>query len=68
VLILRIVTDLGTGIPLSLFCHSYYTALLFVLLANPAICFCGAVNKVRPYSCHDNSIYTQDTLCIRTHI
>ena len=40
-------TIAGTGIPLSLFCYSYYVALLFVLVANPWVCFWGAVNKAR---------------------
>ncbi len=35
----------GTGIPLSLFCYSYYTALFFVAVCNPIICLFGAINK-----------------------
>lgn len=37
----------GTGIPLSVFCYSYYVCLLFIIFANPLICFFAAVNKAR---------------------
>lgn len=37
----------GTGIPLSMFCYSYITVLLFLLFINPIICFAGAINKAR---------------------
>lgn len=30
---------------LSLFCHSYWTCLFFVLFLNPIICFFGAIHK-----------------------
>lgn len=35
----------GTGIPLSLFFYSYYSALFLVLFVNPMICLAGAMNK-----------------------
>lgn len=38
---------LGTGVPLSIFCHSYYSCLFFILFLNPSICFFGAINKAR---------------------
>lgn len=44
---LRNVAIPGTGLPLSLFCHSYWTCLAYVLLIIPLICFFGAINKVR---------------------
>ncbi len=44
---LRNVAVPGTGIPLSVFCHSWWVCLFFVYFINPLICFMGAVNKVR---------------------
>ena len=44
---LRNVAVPGTGLPLSLFCYSKFTVLLFVVLINPLICLLGAVNKCR---------------------
>ena len=44
---LRNVAVPGTGIPLSVFCHSWWICLFFVSFINPFICFMGAVNKVR---------------------
>ena len=38
---------LGTGTPLSIFCHSSYSCLFFILFINPTICFFGAINKAR---------------------
>ena len=38
---------LGTGIPLSSFCYSYYSCLFFIFFINPSICFVGAINKAR---------------------
>ena len=35
----------GTGIPLSTFCHNWWTCLLFVFFMNPLICMFGAINK-----------------------
>jgi hypothetical protein len=40
----------GTGVPLSIFCYSYWTCLAYVMFINPFICFWGAVNKVRTES------------------
>jgi hypothetical protein len=37
----------GTGIPLSWFCYSKYTAMMMVFLINPFLCFLGAVNQAR---------------------
>jgi hypothetical protein len=37
----------GTGIPLSIFCHSKWTVLFFVVFLNPLICLLGALNKSR---------------------
>lgn len=44
---LRNVAIPGTGIPLSLFCYSWWMCLFFVLFANPLVCLLGAINKVR---------------------
>ena len=44
---LRNVALPGTGIPLSLFCYSWWLCLAFVLFANPLVCLLGAVNRVR---------------------
>jgi len=44
---LRNVAVPGTGIPLSVFCHSWWVCLFFVLFTVPTICFFGACNKVR---------------------
>jgi hypothetical protein len=44
---LRNVAIPGSGIPLSVFCHSYYVCMWFVVFANPFVCFLGAVNKCR---------------------
>lgn len=41
---LRNVAVPGTGVPLSLFCHSRVTALLYIVFAMPAVCFLGALN------------------------
>ncbi|KAI9026910.1 hypothetical protein DFJ74DRAFT_704340 [Hyaloraphidium curvatum] len=41
---LRNVAVPGTGVPLSLFCHTKATALLYVLFALPTVCFFGAWN------------------------
>ena len=35
----------GTGIPLSMFCYSYYTALFLVVVCNPIVCLMAAINK-----------------------
>eukprot|EP01035_Chromulina_nebulosa_P026428 gene26428-34595_t len=37
----------GTGIPLSVFCYSYWTCLFVVLVINPIVCLLGAINKSR---------------------
>lgn len=37
----------GTGIPLSYFFYSYYTAVLLLFVLNPLICLMGAINKAR---------------------
>ena len=37
----------GTGVPLSVFCHSYHSCLFFIVFINPWICFFGAFNKSR---------------------
>lgn len=37
----------GTGVPLSIFCYNYYTCLFFIVILNPIVCLCGAVNKAR---------------------
>lgn len=44
---LRNVAIPGTGIPLSIFCYSWWVCLWFVAFMNPLICFFGALNKVR---------------------
>ena len=44
---LRNVAIPGSGVPLSVFCHSYYTCLFFILFINPTICMLGAINKGR---------------------
>ena len=44
---LSVTSFLGTGVPLSIFCHSYYSCLFFILFLNPSICFFGAINKAR---------------------
>jgi hypothetical protein len=44
---LRNVAIPGTGIPLSIFCYSWWVCLFFVAFMNPVICFFGAVNKIR---------------------
>jgi len=44
---LRNVAVPGTGVPLSVFCHSWWVCLFFVFFAVPTACFFGAVNKVR---------------------
>lgn len=44
---LRNVAVPGTGIPLSLFCHTKITALLYILFAMPTVCFWGALNTAR---------------------
>jgi hypothetical protein len=43
---LRNVAIPGTGVPLSIFCTHWILCLLCLLVVNPLICFCGAVNKV----------------------
>jgi hypothetical protein len=45
----------GTGIALSWFCYSKYTALIFVFLLNPLLCFLGAVNQARVFRHTDTS-------------
>lgn len=42
---LRNVAIPGTGIPLSLFCYSKITAMLFVLVLMPLICLVAGINK-----------------------
>jgi len=37
----------GTGIPLSVFCYSWWVCLFFIMFVNPFICFLGAFNKAR---------------------
>lgn len=37
----------GTGVALSWFCYSKVTAMFFVFLLNPLICFLGAINQAR---------------------
>eukprot|EP01033_Poteriospumella_lacustris_P000995 gene995-718_t len=37
----------GTGVALSWFCHSKLTAMFFVFLLNPLICFLGAINQAQ---------------------
>lgn len=44
---LRNVAIPGTGVPLSIFCQHWVLCLIFVAIANPIICMCGAINKVR---------------------
>lgn len=44
---LRNVAIPGTGVPISEFCYNYYVCLLFVVLGNPLVCLCGAINKCR---------------------
>lgn len=44
---LRNVAIPGTGVPLSVFCYSYWTCLAYVMVVNPLICLAGAVNKSR---------------------
>ena len=46
---LRNVAIPATGIPLSVFCHSWWFCLFFVFFVNPCVCFLGACNKVRVY-------------------
>lgn len=43
---LRNVAIPGTGIPLSIFCYHWVLVLLFLCIANPLVCLCGAINKV----------------------
>ena len=47
---LRNVAIPGTGIPLSVFCYSYYVCLFFILFLNPLTCYFAAVNKARKYN------------------
>lgn len=37
----------GTGVPLSVFCYSWWMCLLFVIFMNPIVCLFGAINKSR---------------------
>jgi hypothetical protein len=37
----------GTGVPLSIFCYSYWTCLAYVAVMNPLVCLAGAINKTR---------------------
>ena len=41
---LRNVAVPGTGIPLSVFCYTKATALMYILFAMPTVCFWGAIN------------------------
>ena len=47
---LRNVAIPGTGVPLSVFCYSYWTCLFYVVFLNPFICLMGAINKARKES------------------
>lgn len=46
----------GTGVPLSVFCHSYYSCMFFIVIINPWICFFGAFNKARIEQKKTNSL------------
>ena len=37
----------GTGVPLSIFCYSWWVCLYFILFVNPLVCLLGAINKSR---------------------
>lgn len=44
---LRNVAVPGTGVPLSIFCYSWWMCLAFILFVNPLVCLLGAINKSR---------------------
>ena len=55
-LIFIVLISSGTGVPLSVFCHSYYSCMFFIVIINPWICFFGAFNKARIEQKKTNSL------------